>query len=174
MQILFDSHYLFIITTLILGDMADTAKTMEEIVEEERAEEIAYYAKNPYAPDRNNRSKLPKYIKLSLSVMASHCPHCGNEVQDRRFKRRCQGHSLFSRRFTDTGITLECRCGFRFYFTWRTYVNVMKKRLKTEETPEMKTWLETWIIMVETYFSLNEPDRLARIEALRKRSRKTA
>ena len=50
----------------------------------------------------------------------------------------------------------------------------MKKKLKTESNPRMIRWLEIWITMVENYFGLNEPHQLAKIEALRQRSRKTA
>ena len=50
----------------------------------------------------------------------------------------------------------------------------MKKKLKTESNPRMRMLLEKWIIMVENYFGLNEPYQLAKIEALKQRSRKTA
>ena len=158
----------------MLGDMiTNREKTIGEQWDEDHKEEMAYFTKNPYAPDLNSRSKLPKYINLSFSLMAAYCPHCGNDVQDKRFKRRCRGDTLFTRKFTDTGITRECRCGFRFYFTWRTYVNVMRKKLETVTDPLMLTWLPTWITMVETNFGLNEPEALAKIEALRERSKKT-
>lgn len=131
------------------------------------------YVKNPYATDPNKKSQLPMYINLALHTVARYCPHCGYDVQDKRFKRRMTGPSLFTRRFTDFSITRECRCGFRFNFTWKTFVNVMKKQLKTERAPQMRVCLETWIMMIETYFGLNEWTQLDKIEALRQRSRKT-
>lgn len=125
-----------------------------------------------YSPLPGSRSKMPHHINMALNIISSFCPVCGDSAKDGRFKREISGPSLFTRRFTDAGVTRECRCGLRFYFTWRTFVNVMKRRLEVEKSETMKDWLNTWIVMIETYFGLNDEDQLAKIEALRQRSRK--
>jgi len=127
---------------------------------------------NPYRTDPNTRSSMPKRINLALRIVSPCCPVCGDLVQDKRHKGKCVGGSLFNRSFTDTGVTRECRCGLRFHFTWRTFVNVMKKKLEKEKQPQMRLNLDIWITMVENYFGLNEESQLARIEALKQRSRK--
>lgn len=126
-----------------------------------------------YSPAPGSRSKMPYHINMALNLMSKFCPVCGDCAIDRRFKGKITGHSLFTRRFTNTSVTRECRCGLRFNFTWRTFVNVMKNKLKNEKDERMKYWLGIWITMTENYFGLNEEDKLAKIEALKKRSRKT-
>lgn len=109
-------------------------------------------------------SKIPDKIKFALDIMVPHCPSCGSEVNDKRYKRRCFGSPVWCRNFSDTGITLECRCSLRWHFTWQTFVNMMKKKVKTEPAEKMREWMESWIAEITFYFGLKEEGTLAKIE----------
>ena len=83
------------------------------------------------------KSKLPRPIKTTVSVFASHCPICGAGVQDRRYKRRAIGFPLTNRRITYHSVTRECRaCGLRFSFRWKTFINALRKKAKLEINPK--------------------------------------
>ena len=185
---------IFHLTTLCLGDMRKTKQkdAIDSMVKQlgksrRHIEDHLYLVNYPdfrgktkkqiqdefYSPLPDSRSGMPYHIQKALNIVSSFCPVCGDQARDRRFKGIKSGPSVFTRKFTKTGVTRECRCGIRFYFTWRTFVNVLKKRLAIEERAEMKLWYRIWITITEAYFGLNSSDRLAKIEALRQRSRKT-
>lgn len=96
-----------------------------------------------------SKSKLPKMIKVTVAIFSSHCPMCGAEAQDKRYKKRSMSaHTLTNRRFTNRTITRECRiCGLRFSFTWKTFVNALRKKAEQEKTNEGKNF-----VLKGTYF----------------------
>ncbi|MDO8659599.1 MAG: hypothetical protein Q7K54_03270 [Candidatus Parcubacteria bacterium] len=97
-------------------------------------------------------SKLPRYIKSAVSIFSINCPMCGSLAQDRRYKRRMESFPLTNRRFTNRTITRECRiCGLRFSFTWRTFVNALRKKAKAMGEENGKVMLDK-ADCIEHYF----------------------
>ncbi len=85
-------------------------------------------------------SKLPRYVQNAVAIFAMHCPMCGSEAQDRRYKkRRMDAFTLTNRRFTNRTMTRECRvCGLRFSFTWRTFINSLRRKAGLSRREEEK------------------------------------
>jgi len=97
-----------------------------------------------------NKSKLPFDINVAIKNFAGHCPMCGREAQDRRYKRRADGPILTTRRFTKRSITRECRvCGLRFSFTWITFVNSLRKKAKEIKPGEDRERIERLATFIE-------------------------
>ncbi len=68
--------------------------------------------------------KLPNSI--SLRIFLGGCPHCGREVQDKRYKRRSVGFATHIYRISQTSVTMECKnCKLRFCVTWNNLVKLM-------------------------------------------------
>jgi hypothetical protein len=87
---------------------------------------------------KKKKSRLPWGVTIALTIFASHCPMCGSEAQDRRYKRMATGNVLTNRRYTNRTLTRECRvCGLRFSFTWKTFLNALRKKAKFEKDPKM-------------------------------------
>jgi len=99
-------------------------------------------------------SKLPKYVRNAVALFAVNCPMCGSEAQDRRYKNRTMSSfTLTNRRFTNRTMTRECRvCGLRFSFTWKTFVNALKKKAKLERNPMAQKILLDRADCVKHYF----------------------
>ena len=152
-------------------------------------ESMKPYSENPFLPKIGGRSNLPYLLVLSFTLTLGYgCPCCGNQVQDKRYKRRCEGNPLTVRSFTDTGITMQCRsCGLRFHFTWRNYCKVLQKyadnqpkkgvydeQMVFHETNTSANWVqskvEDWIMIITEFFNLNGESEKQRLAKLKERT----